>query len=156
MEILTKSAEETKEFGKKIATDLVKSQKLIVKGQTTVLALTGELGSGKTTFVQGFAEGLGIKQRIISPTFILVRRYDIKLSTLNSQLSTFYHVDLYRLEEKVEVEVRNLGIDEFWKNPENIIAIEWAEKIESIIPKSATWIEFKNMGEGKRKISFNH
>ncbi|MCH7730753.1 tRNA (adenosine(37)-N6)-threonylcarbamoyltransferase complex ATPase subunit type 1 TsaE [Patescibacteria group bacterium] len=153
MEILTKSAEETKEFGKKIATDLIRNQAAGIRNNGLTLALTGELGSGKTTFVQGFAYGLGIKQRIISPTFILVRRYDIKLSTLNSQLSTFYHVDLYRLEEKVEVEVRNLGIDEFWKNPENIIAIEWAEKIRSVVPKNATWIEFENMGKDKRKIT---
>ena len=106
--------------------------------------------------MQGFAEGLGIKQRIISPTFILMRKYKINVKGQMSKVKSFYHIDLYRLEEKVEVEVRNLGIDEFWKNPENIIAIEWAEKIESIIPKSATWLRFENLGEGKRRISFNH
>jgi len=112
------------------------------------LALTGELGSGKTTFVQGLAKGLGIKQRIISPTFILVRKYDLRSKS-------FYHVDLYRLETEVEKEVRNLGIEEIWDNPENIVVIEWAEKIKGMIPENATWIEFKNLGGNERKIKIN-
>src|SRR3989338_10797954 len=99
MEILTKSAHETKSLGKKIATDLIRNH-------ANVLALTGDLGSGKTTFVQGLAEGLGIKQRIISPTFIIIRNYRIKNyeSPLRqgfegqARIMDFYHVDLYRIE----------------------------------------------------------
>lgn len=136
MEILTKSAKETKALGKKIAANL--------KGGA-ILALSGELGSGKTTFVQGLAKGLGIKQRIISPTFILVRKYGLGPKN-------FYHIDLYRLETGIDREVRNLGIEEIWDNPENIVAIEWAEKIKKMIPEKATWIEFKNLGENERKI----
>ncbi len=137
MEIITKSAQETKNLGKKLAADL--------KGGE-LLALTGELGSGKTTFAQGLAKGLGIKQRIISPTFIFMRKYD--LGSKN-----FYHVDLYRLEDNVEREVRNLGIEEIWNNPENMIVIEWAEKIEGMLPKNKMWIEFENLGEDERKIT---
>ncbi len=136
MEILTKSAKETKALGKKIAANL--------KGGA-ILALTGELGSGKTTFAQGLAKGLGIKQRIISPTFILVRKYDLGFKN-------FYHIDFYRLETGIEKEVRNLGIEEIWDDPRNIVVIEWAEKIKKMIPKNATWIEFKNLGENERKI----
>ena len=133
-------------MGKKIATDLIRNH-------ANVLALTGELGSGKTTFVQGLAEGLGIKQRIISPTFILVRKYEIPISNIQYQISNFYHIDLYRLEENVETEVRNLGLEEIWQNPENIVVIEWAEKIKSMIPKKARWIEFKNNGGNNRQIT---
>lgn len=136
MEIFTKSAKETKALGKKIAANL--------KGGA-ILALTGELGSGKTTFAQGLAKGLGIKQRIISPTFILVRKYD--LGSKN-----FYHIDFYRLETGIEREVRNLGIEEIWNDPKNIVVIEWAEKIKKMVPENATWIEFKNLGENERKI----
>ncbi len=136
MEVLTKSAKETKALGKKIAANL--------KGGA-ILALTGELGSGKTTFAQGLAKGLGIKQRIISPTFILVRKYDL-------ESKNFYHIDLYRLETEIEREVRNLGIEEIWDDSENIVVIEWAEKIKKMIPENATWIEFKNLGENERKI----
>ena len=132
-------------MGKKIATDLIRNH-------ANVLALTGELGSGKTTFVQGLAEGLGIKQRIISPTFILVRKYEIPISNIQYQISNFYHIDLYRLEENVETEVRNLGLEEIWQNPENIVVIEWAEKIKSMIPKKAKWIKFENLGEDERRI----
>jgi tRNA threonylcarbamoyladenosine biosynthesis protein TsaE len=107
-----------------------------------ILALTGNLGSGKTTFVQGLAEGLGIKSRIISPTFILMRKYD----------KNFYHIDLYRLEEKVEQEVKNLGLEDIWTNPQNLVVIEWAEKIKNIIPKTAIWIKFENLGGDKRRI----
>jgi len=148
MEILTKNTEETKEFGRKFGAELKVNRKKAV-----VLALTGELGSGKTTFVQGLAEGLGIKQRIISPTFILVRKYKIPFSHQPLAISYLYHIDLYRLEKNIEGEVNNLGIEDFWKSPENVIVIEWAEKIKSMIPKSTIWIKFENLGEDKRRIS---
>jgi len=127
-------------LGEKIAVDLA------ISHQPLVIALTGNLGSGKTTFVQGFAKGLGIKQRIISPTFILMRKYG----------ENFYHVDLYRLEGNIESEVRNLGIEDIWKDPKNIVVIEWAEKIKKMIPKSAQWIKFENLGKDERKITINH
>jgi tRNA threonylcarbamoyladenosine biosynthesis protein TsaE len=123
-------------LGKKTAADL--------KGGET-LALTGELGSGKTTFIQGLAEGLGIKGRIISPTFILMRKY------MASKFD-FYHIDFYRLEDGLENEVKNLGIDDTWGKKDNIVAIEWAEKIKKSIPGNAIWIKFENRGENERKI----
>ncbi|OGM76424.1 tRNA (adenosine(37)-N6)-threonylcarbamoyltransferase complex ATPase subunit type 1 TsaE [Candidatus Woesebacteria bacterium RIFOXYA1_FULL_40_18] len=140
MEFITKSASETKSLGEKIAVDLA------ISHQPLVIALTGNLGSGKTTFVQGFAKGLGLKARIISPTFILMRKYG----------ENFYHVDLYRLEGNIESEVRNLGIEDIWKDPKNIVVIEWAEKIKKMIPKSAQWIKFENLGKDERKITINH
>ena len=127
-------------MGEKIAVDLA------ISHQPLVIALTGNLGSGKTTFVQGFAKGLGLKARIISPTFILMRKYG----------ENFYHVDLYRLEGNIESEVRNLGIEDIWKDPKNIVVIEWAEKIKKMIPKSAQWIKFENLGKDERKITINH
>jgi len=118
-----------------------------------VLALSGELGSGKTTFIQGLAEGLGIKQRIISPTFILVRKYHLKgISEKKDEFDSFYHVDLYRLEGNIEKELKNLGVEEILTNPKNIIAIEWGEKAKNVIPKNATWVKFQSIGEETRKI----
>ena len=136
MELITKSPQETQRLGSKVAADLRGGE---------ILALSGELGSGKTTFVQGLAKTLGIKQRIISPTYILVRRYDLKEKFL-------YHVDLYRFEKNVIKEIKNIGLEEMWDNPNSITVIEWAEKIKDIIPKSATWIYFENIGKNKRKI----
>jgi len=117
-----------------------------------VLALTGDLGSGKTTFVQGFAQGLGIKTRIISPTFIIVRKYELRFTNYDLRIRNFYHIDLYRLEENVEREIINLGVDEIWNTSGNIVAIEWAEKIKNVIPKNATWIKFESLGENERRV----
>jgi tRNA threonylcarbamoyladenosine biosynthesis protein TsaE len=137
MEFITQSAEETKKLGKKLAANLVGGE---------IFTLSGELGSGKTTFVQGFAEGLGVTSRIISPTFILMRKY-------TTPKKNFYHVDLYRFEEKVEEEVINLGLTDIWGKEENITVIEWAEKIKDIIPDAAKWIKFENLGGERRKIT---
>ncbi len=133
MEITTKSAQETFELGKKIGSSL--------KGGE-ILAFVGNLGAGKTTFIQGLASGIGIKGKIISPTFILMRKYN-----------NFYHLDLYRLEGDIKHEVENLGLFDIWENKNNIITIEWAEKIKDSLPKNTTFINFENLEENKRKIT---
>ena len=111
-----------------------------------VLALQGDLGAGKTTFIQGLAKGLGIKKTIVSPTFIIVRRYPV------SDGRQFYHVDLYRLEEGIGKELENLGLTDEWGRKENIVVIEWADKAINEIPKNAIWVEFEYLDEHKRKI----
>ena len=136
MELVTKSTQETKDLGKALAAGLTGGE---------IFALEGELGSGKTTFVQGFAEGLGVSGRIISPTFILMRKY-------GAGETDFYHIDLYRLEGNIEAEVINLGLNDIWQKPESIVVIEWAEKIKKMIPGNAKWIKFENLGGERRKI----
>lgn len=143
MEHITKSAEETKEFGRTISASL--------KGGE-VLALTGDLGSGKTTFVQGLAEGLAIDVRVISPTFIIIRKYKIPLATKLKGIKNFYHIDLYRLEGVVESELVNLGIKDILGKKENVTAIEWAEKATGLYPDDIAWLSFSDMGGNKRKI----
>ncbi len=128
-------------MGKKIGSSLK---------QGAILALTGNLGAGKTTFIQGLAKGLGIKNRITSPTFILMRKYKQSLAGMAS--NNFYHVDLYRLEGNLEDEVRDLGLTDVWGRKDNIVAIEWAEKIKDILPKGTIWISFQNLDENLRKI----
>jgi len=146
MELITKSARETQKLGQNLAADIVSGR------LSNTIALSGDLGSGKTTFVQGLAKGLGIAGRIISPTFIIVRKYPINSKDKNSAFKDFYHVDLYRLEGELDKEVFNLGLPYLWSEPQNIIVIEWAEKIQKLIPTGATWIRFEDMGEDKRKI----
>ncbi len=111
----------------------------------TIIAMSGGLGAGKTTFIQGLAEGLGVKTKIISPTFILMRTYK------RDGKPNFYHVDVYRLEGDVKKEVENLGLFDVWRG-NNIIAIEWAEKIKELLPKETMWISFENVSENERKI----
>jgi tRNA threonylcarbamoyladenosine biosynthesis protein TsaE len=145
MELITKSPEETKELGKKFATSLIEG-----KRKTLTVGLVGELGSGKTTFTQGFAQGLGIKKRVISPTYILIREYQLK-----GRFKAFYHVDLYRLEERVSEEAKEMGIFDLWEKEGNIVLIEWAEKISDIIPENAYEINFEVVDEQERKITIH-
>lgn len=113
-----------------------------------VLGLEGDFGGGKTTFLQGFARGLGIKKKILSPTFIIIKKFPIS----NSQFSNFYHLDCYRI--KNSKEILGLGFKEIINNPTNIVAIEWADKIKKIISKDSAWILFKFIGEKEREIHF--
>lgn len=135
---ITNSFEETQNLAEGFA-------KEIADGAT--LCLYGELGSGKTTFVQGFARGLGIKQRIISPTFIIIRQYKVSPSRRNA----FYHIDLYRIESPQDFE--GLGLEEILNDSGNIVAIEWAERMGELLPKDRIDIEFEYADEGKRRIT---
>lgn len=113
--------------------------------------MVGDLGNGKTTFVQGLALGFGIKGRIISPTFILRRDYEVK--SKKKKVKRLCHIDLYRIEKDIEREFRNLGVEELLGSQDTIVIIEWAEKIKSMLPKSTTWIKFENLGGERRKIT---
>lgn len=108
--------------------------------------MVGNLGSGKTTFVQGLADGLGVTQSVASPTFVLMRQYPTKSRKL-------YHVDLYRLEKDVTQEYKSLGLDEIAEKGGNIVVVEWAEKIRNVLPKDTIWINFKTTGENTRRIT---
>lgn len=103
-----------------------------------VFALRGELGAGKTTWVKGFLRGMGVRRRVISPTFILWRRFALR----NKKPANVYHLDAYRLKHSREVE--KLGFGEIIANPRNVVVVEWADKIRRLIPPSATWIEFRH------------
>ena len=115
-----------------------------------MLALYGDLGSGKTTFMQGFAKGLGIIRNIISPTFIIMRTYELGNREQGTGIRNLYHVDLYRIESEKDVE--GLGLLELMHQPENIVAIEWPDKIENILPEDRVNIYFKYLGDEKREI----
>ncbi|OGG15224.1 tRNA (adenosine(37)-N6)-threonylcarbamoyltransferase complex ATPase subunit type 1 TsaE [Candidatus Gottesmanbacteria bacterium RIFCSPHIGHO2_01_FULL_39_10] len=111
-----------------------------------VVALYGDLGAGKTTFVHGLANGLGIKKRILSPTFIIVRHYDIK----NNTAKVLYHIDLYRL-EKIQ-EIGSLGLKDLMHNKSNIVIIEWPERLANLLPQERIDIHFKYLTENEREI----
>jgi tRNA threonylcarbamoyladenosine biosynthesis protein TsaE len=140
---LSKNAEETKKFAGQIAKEVL-AQK---KGKTaSILALVGELGGGKTTFVQGLAGAIGIKERILSPTFVLLKRFAI----VDTRFTDLYHIDCYRLDEPQEL--HGLELEKILANPNNLVVIEWADKIKSLIPKNAVWLEFEWVAEDKRNI----
>ena len=145
---ISRSEVDTHRLAEKIAESIKRG--LPAGRQSKIIALYGNLGSGKTTFVQGLAKGLGIEKKIISPTFILMRSY--KIQNTKYQILNLYHVDLYRLEGNVAEEAKNLGLTDIWGKKDNIVVIEWAEKIKKILPKETKWIKFENIGENERKI----
>ncbi len=148
-EIITKSEQETKKMAGLLAEEIAKKP-LKIKG-AVVIGLQGELGSGKTNFVQGFARGLGIRKRLTSPTFVLLKRYRVNSSRF--AVHSLYHVDCYRL-NKAE-DLLDLDFNEIITNPENVVLIEWAEKVRKILPKDTIWISFKVVSGKKRKITIN-
>ena len=168
---ITNSAQETQKMAAEFAGQILRHPPLPVRlrangmgarkpaKHAVVLALQGDLGAGKTTFLQGFAKGLGIKEKVLSPTFIILKRFKIKktknqisnIKTTDQKFINFYHIDCYRLNKPREV--LDLGFKEIISNPENIVAIEWPEKIKKILPKSTIVITFEHLEKNKRELT---
>jgi|TARA_B100000945_G_C20102969_1_gene466758 tRNA threonylcarbamoyladenosine biosynthesis protein TsaE len=106
-----------------------------------VFAFEGELASGKTTFTKGILKGLDFKKPVTSPTFTLVNEYDAKLSII--------HIDCYR-EDEVDRWI-HLGISDYFSS-QNIVIIEWAERITRLLPQNTIRINFNHQGKNKREI----
>ena len=159
--MITNSALETEKLGEKLAKDIK---------QGRVIALYGELGAGKTTFVKGLARGLKIKKRIISPTFIFIREYKLlgsekarakeKSLVLKEKELSFkelasarflFHIDLYRI-DKLE-DTYSLGLEEILSDSKNIIVIEWPEKIKKLLPRKRIEAYFKYLDKDQRRIN---
>ena len=139
---VSNSVKETKNF----AINLIEQISAVKSQKTLVIGLVGELGAGKTQFVQGAAEYLGIKRNVTSPTFVLMKKYSVPTGNFN----TMYHIDCYRLHSSREV--LDLGWKEIAQEPNNIIFIEWAERVKGILLKDVIWVTIKDKGENKREI----
>lgn|SRR3989338_5118697 len=111
-----------------------------------VLGLIGDLGAGKTTFVQFLAQALGVKEKVNSPTFALMKVYQ----TTNAKIKTLVHADAYRLNQADEL--KNIGLAEYFNQPDCIVVIEWADKVKDLLPSSALLINFKEGAEDNQKI----
>ncbi len=106
-----------------------------------VVALQGDLGAGKTTFVQGFLKGLRIKKRATSPTFVIMRRYKIPHVQRVAHHAYLHHMDAYRLRKPDDVTL--LGFEKILADPRSILLVEWPENIKGALPKGAVKIKFK-------------
>ncbi|MDP2598961.1 MAG: tRNA (adenosine(37)-N6)-threonylcarbamoyltransferase complex ATPase subunit type 1 TsaE [Candidatus Liptonbacteria bacterium] len=156
----TFSSEETKKLGYKLARQFAicpPAPRLRRAGNSQfsknkhalVFALTGELGAGKTTFIQGFLRGLGIRKRSASPTFVIFRRFMVH----SSWFKHVYHLDAYRIKKARELAA--LEFKEILDDPRNIVLIEWAENIKKILPKKIYKIKFHHgKKENERTLSY--
>ncbi|MFA5961377.1 MAG: tRNA (adenosine(37)-N6)-threonylcarbamoyltransferase complex ATPase subunit type 1 TsaE [Parcubacteria group bacterium] len=146
-EFITEKISETKKLGKILASELCGGE---------VICLFGELGAGKTTFTQGLLEGLGAQKPYTSPTFVVMKEYELKnpptlkLLRVSKKIRKIYHFDAYRVEAE---DIINLGWEEMMAEPSNICIIEWADKLEKIIPERAIWIGFEWQDAKRRKIT---
>jgi tRNA threonylcarbamoyladenosine biosynthesis protein TsaE len=144
MNFITKSPTQTKKLGEMLAKEILKIKK---REKSWLLGLQGGLGGGKTTFLQGFAKGLGIRKKILSPTFLIMKKFFVP----GSCFQYFYHIDCYRIQKPKEI--LNLDFKKIISDPKNIVAVEWADRIKRILPKDVLTIKFNFLDKTKREIS---
>ena len=149
MSLMEKISKEIKDT-KKIAETFLRELKGPRGEKATVIGLYGDLGTGKTTFTNIFAKGLGIKRKVNSPTFVIMKKYPIPKSSLYNKFKYFIHIDAYRI--KKENELSHLGWDEIIGNKEHLVFIEWPENIIKAMPKGHHKIQIRHTKEGHRKF----
>lgn len=135
----THSAEETRSLGKEIAGSIVPG---------TILCLRGDLGAGKTTFTQGLLEGFGASRPYVSPTFVIMKQYDL-LSAAATGIERVYHADAYRVETK---DFETIGFAEWRDDPKGVVILEWPERVAGLIPPGAMHIAIAAKSETEREI----
>jgi len=123
-----------------------------VEGLATVLAISGDLGAGKTTFMQAFAKQLHIEETVISPTYVIMKKYDIDETDVEV-FESLIHIDAYRIEHIDEMRV--LRFEEILAEKDTIICIEWAEKLQELLPKHTVFMNIEIQGETKRTFTIN-
>jgi tRNA threonylcarbamoyladenosine biosynthesis protein TsaE len=138
LEFISRSARQTRRLGARLGA-------LLQGGD--VVALEGELGTGKTVFAQGIGRGWGAVTPLLSPTFILIRRHDRPQNR-----ERLYHIDLYRL-NSVEA-IIDLGVEELLGHPRAICAVEWADRAAEVFPEEHLWIRLRWLDEYRRSLTF--
>lgn len=143
-QVVVHTVEELRAFAERVAKDI---QAVQVSG-AAILALTGELGAGKTTFTQALAKALGVTETVTSPTFVVMKRYPIQ----SERFYSLVHVDLYRVDDVSEL--APLRFNEEIQNPKNLIVVEWPERAPGVIPMTAMPIAFTVGEAGARTIIY--
>ncbi len=141
MKQVTRSLSETHELARAFISGLSPG----VRG-ATVLGLTGNLGAGKTAFMQGMAAALGVQETVTSPTFVLEKIYRLE----GQSFSRLVHIDAYRLEGPRELAA--LGWDELLESPSTLICVEWAERVETVLPENTRRLKFTFIDTETREI----
>ena len=147
------SLKEMKEFAFWMADKLMKAPK---REKALALALSGELGSGKTTFTQYFLRALGVKGKITSPSFTLMKNYELPVRRslgAGGRIKNYekaYHVDCYRIKKHGDFKVFNLK--DIFNVSQNVVLIEWPERINKVLPKNTIWLKFEHGEKSNQRI----
>jgi len=144
--MLSKNIKETEKIAKIFVDKLLKNKKTH-KG-AAVVGLSGHLGSGKTAFTKLVTKHLGIKDRVFSPTYVIFKKYPVKLN----KYKHFFHMDAYRIED--ERELFNLNWKEIINNDEHLVFIEWPENISKAMPKHSKFVYISSKDNGHRNFKF--
>jgi len=139
MKLISENEGETGDVAKKFAEGIRGGE---------IFVLQGELGAGKTLFTKFFARALGVKEEVTSPTFMIMKNYYF---TKNDRNLNLIHIDAYRFEEPSEAE--SIGFEEIVSNPDNVIVVEWPERIWPSIPTWAKLIKIEYIDENRRNIT---
>ena len=143
--MLSKNIKETEKIAKIFLDKLLKAKK---NDKALIIGLSGDLGAGKTAFTKLVAKHIGIKERVFSPTYVIMKKYSIKLP----KYKYFFHMDAYRLEN--EKDLLNLGWEEITNNKEHLVFIEWPENISKAMPKHSKFVFIKHKNEKHRDFKF--
>lgn len=143
LDIISHSAAQTQRLGVRLG-ELLQGGELIL--------LNGQLGTGKTTFTQGLAQGMGITENINSPTFTLLKEYPPRTDSRRGIGPALYHFDLYRLDNPEEI--LDLGFEDYFYS-NGVCVVEWADKADLLWPTESLHIRMKMLSETKRGLLFN-
>ena len=139
---------EISKISKKILDKAVK----IKSEKARVIALSGNLGAGKTTMTQKLAKHLGIKENIVSPTFVIMKTYEINSKKYKLHFKQLIHIDAYRLDG--DDELLKIGWKELEGNKENLIIIEWPENVKEHLGNDACWVKLEHKDDQTRVVEF--
>jgi len=149
-EVTTESAEETRHLAETLIAEIIEPLPLVSeRAGATVLCLWGDLGAGKTTFTQGIGRELGVREVLNSPTFLIMKKYDLAGKYSGYHL---YHLDAYRIGS--EEDLLDLGWREILADGRNVVVVEWPEKIAGILPEKRWDLRFTALSENSRQIAF--
>lgn len=141
---------ELEEISKKVLSEVLKKKN---KNGASILALSGQLGAGKTTITQAISKLLGIKEKIVSPTFVIMKIYEInKKSVYYRSFKKLIHIDAYRLEN--EDDLKNIGWEDISRDKENLIIIEWPERVRGLLNGKSFWVELGHVDDETRSLEF--
>lgn len=138
--VITHSAEETRAQGERLG-------QILMPG--TLVCLRGALGAGKTTFMQGVLAACGAEKPYVSPTFVLMKEYDLALPTATG-IKRIYHADAYRIDTPLDFE--KIGFSEWLSDREGVVLLEWPEKVEGLLPERGVVVTLRSVSDEEREI----